>query len=180
MAIRLFLVLILMSGILAITPFFASNSQAQTAGATGSLGQSGLLIPRFVSLKSNRVNVRGGPSQDHSIAWVFLQQGLPVEIVAEFENWRQVRDSDGEEGWIFHSLLSARRTILVAPWSEDEFLILRDRPDESGTPVVKLSPGILCDLDRCVDGWCQISIRQYEGWIKQELLFGTYPDEAVN
>ncbi len=180
MVIRLFLVFGFLTSFAITAPFFAFSSQAQTTGITGSVGQSGLPVPRFVSLKSNRVNVRGGPGQDHSISWVFLQQGLPVEIVAEFENWRQVRDSDGEEGWVFHSLLSARRTILVAPWSEDEFLTLRDRPDEGGAPIVKLSPGILCDLDRCVDGWCQISIRQFEGWIKQELLFGTYPDEAIN
>ena len=144
------------------------------------MGTSGLPLPRFVSLKSNRVNVRGGPSQDHAISWVFLQQGLPVEIIAEFENWRQIRDSDGEEGWVFHSLLSARRTALVAPWSDEEFLTLRLNLGDDSELVAKLEPGILSDLDRCSDGWCQISVQQIEGWIAQDLLFGTYPDEVIN
>lgn len=160
--------------------FLSTPALPQTTTGSVAVGPSGLLVPRFVSLKSNRVNVRGGPSQNHSISWIFLRQGLPVEIIAEFENWRQIRDSDGQEGWVFHSLLSARRTILVAPWSDEQSLALRETPGEDGELVAKLSPGILGNLERCDDGWCQISIRQYDGWIAQDLLFGTYPNEAAN
>ena len=78
------------------------------------VGPSGLPIPRFVSLKAEKVNVRRGPSSDHPVAWVFQRKGLPVEIVAEFENWRRVRDSDGEEGWILQNMLSGKRTAVIA------------------------------------------------------------------
>src|SRR5262249_53769077 len=79
-------------------------------------GASSVLpVPRFVSIKSERVNVRGGPDKDHEVVWVFTKAALPVEITAEFENWRRVRDWDGGEGWVYHSLLSGRRTVLVAP-----------------------------------------------------------------
>jgi SH3-like domain-containing protein len=77
------------------------------------LGPSGLPIPRFVSLKAEKVNVRRGPSSEHPVAWVFQRKGLPVEIVAEFENWRRVRDSDGEEGWILQNMLSGKRTAVI-------------------------------------------------------------------
>src|SRR6202045_3038232 len=70
---------------------------------------SGLPIPRYVSLKSDHVNVRAGPTKDNDVAWVYTRSGLPVEITAEFENWRRVRDSEGAEGWVYHSLLSGRR-----------------------------------------------------------------------
>src|ERR1700752_5184324 len=91
-----------------------------SAPAAGAGGQSHLPIPRFVSLKSDRVNVRKGPSTDQAIVWVFSRAGLPVEIIAESDNWRRVRDSEGADGWVFHSLLSARRTALVTPWSKGE------------------------------------------------------------
>ncbi len=159
---------------------FTTPAQTQTSTGSVSVGPSGLPVPRFVSLKSNRVNVRGGPNQNHSISWIFLRQGLPVEIIAEFENWRQIRDSDGQEGWVFHSLLSARRTVLVAPWSDEEFLPLRSDPGDEGELVANLGPGVLGNLDRCRDSWCKISIRQYDGWIAQDLLFGTYPNEVTN
>ena len=63
---------------------------------------SGLPVPRYVSLKSDHVNVRAGPTKDNDVAWVYTRSGLPVEITAEFENWRRVRDSEGAEGWVYH------------------------------------------------------------------------------
>src|ERR1700743_2203891 len=80
---------------------------------------SGLPVPRYVSLKSDRVNLREGPSKDHRTTWIFERAGLPVEVTAEFETWRKVRDSEGSEGWVLHSLLSGRRTALVTPWKKD-------------------------------------------------------------
>src|ERR1700741_5241177 len=74
---------------------------------------SGLPVPRFVSLKADRVNVRGGPDKDHDVAWIYTRIGWPVEITAEFENWRRIRDLDGTEGWVYHSMLSGKRTASV-------------------------------------------------------------------
>ena len=71
---------------------------------------SGLPVPRFVSLKSDRVNVREGPNKDQDVRWVYTRAGMPVEITAEFENWRRIRDWEGAEGWVYHSLLSGKRT----------------------------------------------------------------------
>src|SRR5919198_223075 len=88
------------------------------AGAPGDVARgpaSGLPIPRFVSLKSDRVNVRAGPTKDHDVTWVYTRSGLPVEVTAEFENWRRIRDWEGAEGWVYHSLLSGKRTGLIAP-----------------------------------------------------------------
>ena len=79
---------------------------------------SGLPLPRFVSLKADKVNLRAGPTREHEVTWVFTRAGLPVEITAESENWRRIRDSEGTEGWVYHALLSSRRTVLVAPWSK--------------------------------------------------------------
>ena len=76
---------------------------AAMAAAVGSA--SGLPIPRYVSLKSDHVNVRLGPTKDNEVSWIYTKSGLPVEVTAEFENWRRVRDSEGAEGWVYHSLL---------------------------------------------------------------------------
>ena len=76
--------------------------------------------------------MRGGPAKDHDVAWVYTRAGLPVEITAEFENWRRIRDSEGAEGWVFHSLLSGRRTALVAPKDKDELVPLHDAADREG------------------------------------------------
>src|SRR5689334_15889361 len=110
---------------------------------------SGLPIPRFVSLKSDRVNLREGPSKDHRTSWVFQRAGLPVEITAEFETWRRIRDSEGAEGWVLHSLLSGRRTALVAPWEKKSSLPLYSRSDLSADVVAQLQPGVLAHIKTC-------------------------------
>ena len=111
------------------------TAQAEQKGSA-----SGLPIPRYVSLKSDRVNLREGPSKDHRTTWVFQRAGLPVEITAEFEIWRKVRDSDGAEGWVLHSLLSGRRTALVAPWKRARFVSLQEGEFRSGAGRASYSP----------------------------------------
>ena len=94
--------------------------------ATGSV--SGLPVPRFVSLKSDRVNVRSGPNKDQDVRWVYTRAGMPVEITAEFENWRRIRDWEGAEGWVYHSLLSGKRSAVVVPTLKDDLVPLYEQP----------------------------------------------------
>ena len=141
---------------------------------------SGLQVPRFVSLKSDRVNVRGGPTKDHDVAWVFTRSGLPVEITAEFENWRRIRDGEGAEGWVYHSVLSGRRTGMVVPKAKDDLVPLCDQPGEACTTLAKLQAGVLASVKRCNGSWCRISGEGFDGWIAQERLWGVYPNEKVD
>ncbi len=142
-------------------------------------GPNGLPVPRFVSLKSDRVNVRKGPSLEHDVAWSFVRGGLPVEIVQEFDNWRRIRDWEGEEGWVFHSLLHGRRTGLVTPWEKAELTPLRASARSDARIVAELSSNVLVNVEKCADGWCQVSGEKFEGWVDQTRLFGVYPDETV-
>src|SRR6202011_6301710 len=123
---------------------------ALAAGGSGRAEQigsaSGLPVPRYVSLKSDRVNLREGPSKDHRTVWVFQRAGLPVEITAEFEIWRRVRDSEGAEGWVLHSLLSGRRTALVAPWKKGIDSKVFARPSESADLAATLQSGVIVNI----------------------------------
>jgi SH3-like domain-containing protein len=141
---------------------------------------TGLPVPRYVSLKSDRVNLREGPSKDHRTSWVFQRAGLPVEITAEFETWRRIRDAEGAEGWVLHSLLSGRRTSLVAPWSKTAALQLYDRPDDKSELVAQLQPGVLGNIRQCNGKWCRIYGQGFDGWIAQDKLWGVYPQEKLD
>ena len=143
------------------------------------VGPSGLALPRFVSLKAEKVNVRRGPSSDHAVAWVFKRKSLPVEIVAEFENWRRVRDSDGEEGWILQNMLSGRRTALVAPWRREQTIPLFAEIG-SKDMTARMTAGVVGDVRSCTGEWCLISAGGYEGWVEQAMLWGVYPGESID
>jgi SH3-like domain-containing protein len=164
----------LLSLLLAFAFAAPSAALAQAGGA-----MSGLPVPRYVSLKADKVNVRGGPSRDHDVSWVFTRAGIPVEITAESENWRRIRDAEGAEGWVFHSLLSGRRTALISPNAKTAVFSLFERPSEDARVVAKLEPRVLGTVRNCDKKWCRIFGEGFDGFIQQHLLWGVYPNEVI-
>jgi SH3-like domain-containing protein len=152
---------------------------AQAAGDIGIGSKSGLPVPRFVSLKPDRVNVRGGPTRDHEVTWVYTRAGLPVEITAESENWRRIRDWEGAEGWVYHSMLSGRRTAVVKSKEKDGLVPLLVKPDATNDVVANLQSGVLAMVKQCTGAWCRIVGHGFDGWIVQDRLWGVYPNEKV-
>lgn len=156
-----------------IIPALPSVAQEATITARG---QS---LPRFVSLKAERVNVRRGPSSEHQISWVFTKKGLPVEIVAEFEQWRRIRDSEGAEGWVFHSMLTGKRTAMVAPWKKNRSIPLHAAAEHNAATVALARPGVIADINSCNGSWCELTAGGYKGFVEQLMLWGVYPGEQI-
>src|SRR3974390_1154027 len=174
MGLRRFCSVVVLAGCLlgaSISSGFSAKDSAPTT--------SGLPVPRYVSLKSDHVNVRAGPTKDNDVAWVYPRSGLPVEITAEFENWRRVRDSEGAEGWVYHSLLSGRRTAVVTMKSKDELAPLYDRADANGVVTARLQVGVVAQVRRCDQHWCHVAGEGFDGWIEQQRLWGVYAHEKV-
>jgi SH3-like domain-containing protein len=156
----------------------ACTDPGRAAADANAGSASKLQVPRFVSLKSDRVNVRAGPTKDQAVNWVFMRAGLPVEITAEFETWRRIRDWEGAEGWVYHSLLSGRRTGMVTAKSKDDLVPLYDRADKTSPVIAMLQAGVLGSVTRCQGGWCELHGEGYDGWIEQDRLWGVYPNEV--
>src|ERR1700759_5764192 len=154
------------SAILAGAMFGASVTTSSAAKDV--LTTSGLPIPRYVSLKSDHVNVRAGPTKDNDVAWVYTRSGLPVEITAEFENWRRVRDSECAVGVGYHSLLSGRRTAVVTMKNKDDLAVLYDRADVTGSVTAKLQPGVVAQVKKCDTHWCHVFGQGFDGWVGQQ------------
>jgi SH3-like domain-containing protein len=153
----------------------AGAARAENLGSA-----SGLPVPRFVSLKADKVNMHIGPAKTYEVRWLYQRAGLPVEITAEFENWRRIRDADGAEGWVYHSLLSGKRTGMVMTKGEGELVPLHEKADVEAGVVAKLERGVIGTVKRCSEGWCYITGRGFEGWIQQIRLWGVYPNEKVD
>jgi len=141
---------------------------------------SGLPVPRFVSVKADRVAVRDGPDKDHDISWIYTRVGWPVEITAEFEDWRRIRDSDGSQGWVYHSLLSGKRMAAVQLKSKTDLAPLYAKPDAASPMTARLQVGVLGTVKHCTGSWCELSGRGFDGWIQQTDLWGVYPDEKID
>lgn len=155
---------------------------AQTAAAQNvTRGASGLPLPRFVSLKSGRVNSRIGPGLNYAVDWLYMKSGLPMEIIQEYDNWRRVRDSDGSEGWINQSLLSGRRTAIAAPWQRGKAaqITLLAEPNREARTLAILEPGVVGTIKSCNGEWCEMTFDGHTGWLSQTLVWGAYPGELV-
>ena len=166
--------------IAALVCLLFSPTQAAEKGSPEQLGVStGLAIPRYVSLKSGTVNMRRGPARDHGAVWTYKLAGLPVEITAEFENWRKIRDWEGSEGWVFHTLLSGRRTVMVAPWQKKGVIDLHKEPSPSSPLVARIEPRVVAKVQSCDKVWCRISGKGFDGFVRQKAIWGVYPDEKL-
>lgn len=142
--------------------------------AEPSLGQAtNLPLPRFVSLKATKANVRRGPSQSHRIDWVFMHRGTPLQVTAEFEHWRRVRDQDNVGGWIHYSLLSGHRTVVV----QGQRIPLHSQPNETSGTVALAEKGVIASLGTCVRDWCIIETGGFEGWVAKTEIWGVSPSE---
>lgn len=155
-----------------------------TPAAQNFPGASGLPVPRFVSLKSDRVNLRKGPGTDYPTAWVYRRAGLPLEVIKEFESWRQVRDADGVAGWVLQSFLSGRRTALVLPWEVKGLrappkVALRSDDSKRSDPVAMVEAGVIANVTSCDGEWCLVSIDRYRGYLEQSKLWGVYKGEVI-
>jgi SH3-like domain-containing protein len=155
-------------------PAGAEEAKSSDVGAV-----SKLPIPRFVSLKADEVNARVGPGGEYQIAWVFRRAGLPVEVLAEYETWRQVRDSDGGTGWVAAALTSSRRTAVVAPWVKDGALFQLTSSRGGSTAIARIEPGAIVDIVQCDGADCEVYAGGRKGWAPQKTLWGVYPGEKV-
>jgi SH3-like domain-containing protein len=161
-------------GLAAAMALWATFAAADPVGSV-----TGLPLPRYASLKTDRVNLREGPSKDHATKWVYQRAGLPVEITAEFDIWRKVRDSEGVEGWVLHSLLSGRRTALVGVGKKGAVYKIFAQPHAGGGVAATLQSGVIANVLACDGAWCLIDGEGYKGYIEQVALWGVYPNEKI-
>jgi SH3-like domain-containing protein len=143
---------------------------------TDSKGVSGLPLPRFASLRSDDVNMRTGPGTRYPIEWVFARQGLPVEITAEYEIWRRVRDPEGAEGWVHKNALVGKRTAIVTGALRE----LHTDADEKSLVAAHLEMGAVGQLMSCAKDWCKVRFNGTKGYLRKTEFWGAYPGEMFD
>lgn len=138
------------------------------------LNPSGLPIPRYVSLKSNDVNVRVGPGKRYPIRYVYNRARLPVEIVEEFAHWRKVRDYDGSVGWVHKGMVDGTRTALIMDKPQN----LYAKPEVTAQPILRAEPMVIGQLHECAPDWCRMEINGRNAWIRKADIWGVTREEV--
>ena len=143
--------------------------------STGVAAETSRPLPRFASLRAGEVNLRTGPGVRYPVDWVFLRRGLPVEITAEFDTWRKIRDWQGTEGWVHKSMLSGRRTFMVTGGVQK----LRLNNSEDAPLSARIEKNVVGRILDCRGGWCRVEVSGLRGWLKRDQFWGVYPGEKI-
>ncbi|HAJ48315.1 MAG TPA: hypothetical protein DCL54_17205 [Alphaproteobacteria bacterium] len=158
----------------AVSPAMSVDNLRQSNPSPPVLGTSQLPVPRWVSIKASKVNVRQGPSRDHALLWTYVRAGVPVEVIAEFDNWRRIRDRSGETGWVLQQMVSSKRTVIV---QGHDNVPITSAPGAPKDVVAFAAPGLIAQLQSCKAQWCEIEARGYDGFVPRGRLWGVYPAE---
>lgn len=159
-------------------PYFEAVLQQNVAAAPQPrIAASGLPVPRWVSVRAGRVNVRRGPSFDQDVVWIYVRTGVPVEIIEEFDSWRRIRDASGDTGWVKAQMLDGKRTVLVTGRVNTAML---SAAKADADVVAYAAPGLQAQLVSCQGEWCEISASGFDGYVTRDRLWGVYGEESVH
>ena len=166
---RLFCAMILVLSVFGATGF--GDTEAQEA--RNAIKGTGHPLPRFMTLKSNKVFMRTGPSLQHPPIYIYQRRGMPMKVLREFYVWREVVDIDGTRGWIHATnLLLKRRGMIIGA---DAKIMAAASPD---APIVaQAEKGVVVALLTCAGTWCRITHSDLRGWIERRHLWGVFDDE---
>ena len=155
-------------------PAFAVDETENNEPASKS--GSGLPIPRFASLRASDVNLRTGPGTRYPIEWVFTHRGMPVEITAEYETWRRVRDAEGDEGWVHKNGLTGVRSAIITGGPHE----LRQGMEDAGAVAAHLEAGAIGQIVSCSKDWCKLRFDGARGYLRKTDFWGAYAQEVFD
>ncbi|MBQ4874529.1 MAG: hypothetical protein HRK26_00240 [Rickettsiaceae bacterium H1] len=121
----------------------------------------------FVSIKSDKANLRIGPSTDYPIEWVYVRKNMPVYVLEKYEQWRKIKDMEGEIGWMHQSLLSNKHYFITVGKT-----VIRNNPDHKAKIKAYVDPKIIGRLFKCENEWCKVKVENITGWIKKKHVWG--------
>lgn len=146
--------------------------------ATPVLGDDAPGLPRFASIQASEANMRTGPGRQYPVEYVYRRPELPVQIIAEFDIWRRIRDVDGDIGWVHQAMLSGRRTVMVLG---PDIAMMRGEPTLEAGVVARMEPGVIAGFDHCVtsgpDKWCLVEAEDFAGWVPATTIWGISSDD---
>jgi SH3-like domain-containing protein len=149
---------------------FSQVSNADTGKETG------LEIPRYVSLKSDDTNIRVGPSKNYPIEIKYIKKNYPSKVLDEYKEWRKVEDFDRNIGWIHKSLISGIRTGIILS-NDNENIKLLNTLD--GNVIGEIGNGNIVFLKKCKIDWCLVSQGDFEGWMDKNYIWGVKEREII-
>ena len=138
--------------------------------------ETGLEIPRYISLKSDDANIRVGPNKNYPITIKYIKKNYPLKVLEEYEDWRKVVDFQKNFGWIHKSLISGTRTGIILSKDNTNIELLNTL---DGNVIGEIGKGNIVYLEKCKINWCLVSAKNFRGWINKKYIWGVKQKEII-
>jgi len=124
----------------------------------------------FASLRSSKSNIRFGPGMNYDVKYILKLKLMPIKVTAEYDNWLEIKDFEGEEGWVNKSLITKRKTSIVV--TNKKFITVHKSDFSKSKTVVRLENNVILDVVKCTQDWCYIKVESKKGWVKKSSIWG--------
>ena len=122
--------------------------------------------PKYASIKKEKTYSRHNASFDAPLEWIYQKKNLPILIIRERDNWREIRDIDGAESWVHVSMISNKRTFI----NKQDQNLLKYKDNNIISAIVK--KGVVGKIINCDEVFCKVKIKKYKGWVEKKYLWG--------
>ncbi|WP_417910953.1 SH3 domain-containing protein [Candidatus Electronema sp. PJ] len=129
---------------------------------------AGVVLAEMASVSRDNVNIRSAPGMKEQVLWK-LGQGFPLRVLKRSGKWLQVRDFEGESGWIPKSAVSKEGHMVVKVRKK---VSLRSSPSVNSNIVAKAGYGVVLKTLGKRKGWVKVGQGGVTGWVREDLLWG--------
>ena len=125
----------------------------------------------YVSVKKDGVNIRSGPSTDDKITWQVFES-FPLQILERQGKWAHVVDFEGDKGWIYDTLISSKKTVIVTV----ETANMRGDSSTDSPVIATVKQGVVFEALEMKDDWIKVRYKdELTGWMYNSLVWPNNP-----
>jgi SH3-like domain-containing protein len=121
----------------------------------------------YASVNQNGVFVRSGPSTEYRVIRS-VSRGFPVQVIGQQDKWSNIKDSVGQEGWIYTPLLGMNNSVIVNASKVN----LRSGPGINFKVVSQADFGTILLVNNIQNNWYKVTTSGgIEGWLSHNFIW---------
>ena len=130
-------------------------------------------LAKMVSTKGDEINMRSGPGTNYAVLYK-LGAGMPLDVVKQSGEWLNVRDYEGDSGWVHKvTVNSAPHVIVKVSKNSTTQINVRSGPGTGNRIVAKAYGGVVFKVLEKKGKWVHVEHQEgTKGWIHDDLLWG--------
>lgn len=126
---------------------------------------------KFLSIRSEMVNMRTGPDNRYNIKYTYVKKYLPFKIIDTFNEWYFVIDPDLESGWIKKNLfLHSKKQVFGFIQNKNGIYCYKSNSNQ--IPEYKIDNANIVKIISCNEKMCLIEIKKIKMWCQKNDLWG--------